>query len=81
MNGRSGFTWYSPRVISQSTKPAPAAWTSIRARPSPAIGLRDVLEPQGLRAAGVVQDERSHGGATYPSPSALSTRSTSASSL
>ena len=30
--------WYSPRVMSQSTNPAPAACTSIRTRPSPPTG-------------------------------------------
>ena len=33
MNGRSGLIWYSPRVISQSTNPAPAACTSISDQP------------------------------------------------
>ena len=37
-NGSGGRIWYSPLVTSQSTKPTPAAWTSIATMPSGASG-------------------------------------------
>ena len=38
VNGRGGFTWYSPRTIRPSGKFTPAACISIRISPAPGVG-------------------------------------------
>src|SRR4051812_42848670 len=64
-NGSGGRIWYSPRQIRWSTKPTPAAWTSISTMPSPAAGSSTSAIP---RPDGPVSDSRSSARTAAPYP-------------
>src|SRR3954469_117350 len=64
-NGSGGRIWYSPRQMRWSTKPTPAAWTSISTVPSAATGSSTSAIP---RPDGPVSDSRSRARTAAPYP-------------